>query len=319
VRHLLGRFRWDLALLGVAAVWGLTFITVKDATAIYPTLQFLAWRFAIAVVAFVALFPRSILRFDRRTVVVGGIAGALMAVAYVAQTWGLHIMTHNASSRAGFITGMFVVITPVLQVFVMRRPPRALTLVGVVMGTVGLWLLAADGSVGWSVADTLVLSCAFTYSLQLIVIAKWAKGIDIAALTLMQLLVGVVGCAVAGLLLERPTLPTGWPLWGALLLTGVLATAVAFWVQTSALRHLSPTRTALILIGEPVFAGIFGVALRGERLSEAGWAGSALILGGMLTAEVLGPWMAERRAPAREVADEAVTESAPAEAEGAEG
>lgn len=291
----LARYRWDLALVGIAAVWGLTFVTVKDATAVYPTLQFLAWRFAVAVVAFVALFPGSLRRLDRRAVVVGTVAGVWLAAGYVTQTVGLHIMTGNASSRSGFITGMFVVITPVLQVLVMKHTPKPSTVFGVVLGTAGLWLLSADGPAGWTLADTLVLACAFAYAAQLIVIGKWAKDADVAALTLMQLLVAVVGCAIGGVMLEPLRVPTGWSLWGALLLTGVLASAVAFWVQTAALRHLSPTRTAIILIMEPVFAGVFGFALRGERLGLEGWIGSALIFAGMVAAEVLGPWLAERR------------------------
>ena len=290
------RVVWAGALVAVAAVWGLTFTTVKEAVSTYPVLAFLGWRFAIAVVAFVAIFPGALRRFDRRVAIVGGVAGVFLGTAYVLQTLGLRLMDHNAASRAGFITGMFVVITPVLQALVLRKRPRAVTVAGVAAATIGLWLLSGDGSAGFGLADALVLGCAVAYSAQLIVIAGWAHDADVGALTLTQLVVAAVGCGVAAALFQPAAVPTGVGLWVALLVTGLLASAVAFWVQTASLRHISPTGVALILIMEPVFAGFFGAVLRGERLGPAGWAGSALILSGMVLGEVVGPWLRGRGA-----------------------
>ena len=291
-----GRLVWAGALVGVAAVWGLTFTTVKEAVSGYPVLAFLGWRFVIATIAFLAIFPGALRRFDRRVAIVGGVAGLFLGSAYVLQTLGLRLMDHNAASRAGFITGMFVVITPVLQAAVLRRRPRAVTVAGVAAATLGLWLLSAEGSAGFGLSDALVLGCAIAFSAQLIVIAGWARDADVGALTLMQLVVAAVGCSAAAVVFQPAAPPVGVSLWVALVVTGVLASAVAFWVQTASLKHISPTSVALILIMEPVFAGFFGAVLRGERLGPAGWAGSALILSGMILAEAVAPWLRNRAA-----------------------
>jgi drug/metabolite transporter (DMT)-like permease len=260
---------------------------VKDAVASYPPVSFLGVRFVIATVAFVAIFPRSVLRLDRRTVVGGVAAGLFMTLGYVFQTLGL--VGHAASaSRAGFITGMFVVITPMLQVLVLRKPPRLTTVIGVAVATAGLWLLSMSGPLGWTVNDTFVLLCAVAYAAQFIVIAALGRDWDVGALTFVQLATTAVACVAVGAAWEHPGLPVGSGVWGALVFTGVLASAVAFWVQTSALREISPTRVALILIMEPAFAGVFGFLLAGERLGARGWLGAALILAGMVVAEVLG-------------------------------
>ena len=273
-----------LALVGVCAVWGGTFVMVKGAVAEYPIYAFLGWRFLIAVVAFLILFPGTFRRFAPGTVRVGLLAGAFLIVGYIFQTWGLQGTT---ASKAAFITGMFVVITPVMQAVVLRRTPRATTMAGVVLAVVGLWLLSGASSGGWNVGDSRTLLCAFAYSGHMIVLGGPGRKHDARALTLVQLAVTGLVCGTVSLAIERPY---AWPssqVWVALAVTGVLASAVAFAVQTYAQRILSPTKTALVLIMEPVFGGFFGW-LAGEALGIRGLAGSALILGGMIVAEFLG-------------------------------
>lgn len=280
----LRRYGVQAALVAVAVVWGATFVMVKDAVALYPLYGFLAWRFGIAVIAFVVLFPRAIRRINRATLGAGLLAGAFLTAGYVFQTWGLQ---ETSASKAAFITGMFVVVTPVLQAVILRRVPRAVTAAGVLLAVVGLWLISGAGGGGWVFGDTLVLLCAVAYSFHMIVLGSVGTRHDVGALTLVQLATVGVACGAVSFVTERPAPPNDASVWAALLVTGVLASAVAFAVQTYAQRHLSPARTALILITEPAFGGFFGW-LAGDAFGVRGVAGAALILGGMVLSEVVG-------------------------------
>jgi drug/metabolite transporter (DMT)-like permease len=276
--------RWvQLSLVATAVVWGATFVTVKGAVEHFPMYSFMAWRFSIGVVAFVVLFPSTLRKLNLRVFAAGTFTGAFLCLGYIFQTWGLTVTT---ASKAAFITGMFVVITPVMQSLFLRRLPAWKTAIGAVVAVAGLWLLSGGAS-GWNVGDTRVLLCAVAYSAHMIAIGALGKRHDVLAYTFVQLLVTAIACAVIAALVEPPMMPSGVQVWGALLLTGVLATAVAFAVQTYAQRTISPARTALILVTEPAFGGLFGW-LAGEQLGVRGLAGAALILVGMVAAELVG-------------------------------
>ena len=285
------------ALVAVAAVWGATFVMVRDAVAVYPVFSFLGWRFAIATLAFAALFPSTFGRMNRRVVLTGIGAGLLLTGGYVFQTLGL-APGMTTPGRAAFITGMFVVITPIMQALFLRRMPRWTAWVGVASAVAGLWLLSGGGGgTGWNLGDTYVLLCAVVYSGHIIVLGSLGHGHDTLPLTFVQLATVTVVCGVAGAVTERAAPPTGASLWIALLVTGVFASAIAFAVQTQAQKHLSPTRTALVLICEPAFGGLFAWILVGERLSPQGIAGALLILAGMVASDVLGAVVAGRGEP----------------------
>lgn len=280
----LKRYGIQLALIGVAITWGATFVTVKNAVSLYPLYSFLALRFAIAVVAFIVLFPRSLSRMRMRTVRDGLLAGLFLTAGYIFQTWGLQGTT---ASKAAFITGMFVVITPMLQTVLLRRVPRMATLVGALAAVIGLWLLSGGGAGQWTAGDTRVLLCALAYSCHLIVLGSLGTEHDVGALTFVQLATVAILCGGIAALVENVGLPTTGSVWVALLVTGVLASAVAFAVQTYAQRYIPPARTALILVTEPAFGGLFGW-LAGETLGVRGVAGAALVLAGMTVSELLG-------------------------------
>jgi len=292
------------ALIAVAAVWGGTFVVVKDAVALYPLYAFLALRFAIAVIAFAVVIPSSVRLLRPSTIGVGLLAGAFLCAGYVFQTWGLQ---GTSASKAAFITGMFVVITPALQAIVLRRLPRVFTLVGVALAVAGLWLLSGGNAGGWNVGDTRVLLCALAYSAHMIVLGGVGHHHDVRPFTLVQLVTVAVVCGVISLFTEPVGLPAEGSVWVALVVTGVFASAVAFAVQTYAQRFLSPTKTALILITEPAFGGIFGW-IAGDRLGIGGAAGSALILTGMIVAEMAG---ATPRTPGETVTFETAVEGPP--------
>lgn len=286
----LKRYGVQLALVAVAAVWGGTFVMVKDAVSLYPVYAFLGLRFSVAVIAFVVIFPKSLTRVTCATLRAGLLAGVFLTAGYVFQTWGLQ---GTSASKAAFITGMFVVTTPLLQTVLLRRMPRIGTVVGVVASVVGLWLLSGGADGVWSSGDTRVLLCAVAYSAHMIVLGSAGEQHDVGSLTLVQLAVTATACGTIALLAERPGLPTAGSVWMAILLTGILASAVAFAVQTYAQRYIPPARTAVILITEPAFGGLFGW-LAGEALGLAGLAGAALILFGMVVSELMGANAAAR-------------------------
>ncbi len=300
----LRRYGIQLALVAVAVTWGATFVTVKDAVSRYPLYSFLALRFAIAVAAFLVLFPRSVARLDGRVMRAGLLAGAFLTAGYIFQTWGLQGTT---ASKAAFITGMFVVITPMMQTALLRRAPRLATVLGALAAVIGLWLLSGGGAGQWTAGDTRVLLCAVAYSCHLITLGSIGADHDVGALTLVQLFTVALACGTVAVLVESPGLPTSASVWVALVVTGVLASAVAFAVQTFAQRYIPPARTALILVSEPAFGGLFGW-LAGDKLGIRGLAGAALILAGMVASELLGA----RAGAAERVALEPALEGMPA-------
>ncbi|MEJ7570064.1 MAG: DMT family transporter [Gaiellaceae bacterium] len=270
-----------LALVAVTAVWGLTFVQVKDAVAIYPLFAFLAVRFAIAsLVLAVPAAPR--LRSLGRSGTVAGVAlGLLLAAGYALQTAGLERTT---VSSAGFITGLYVVFTPLLALLLFRTRVAAVVWLGVALALAGLGLLSGVGA-GDPLGDALVLAGSAAYSLQIVLLERYAPRYDAIAFTQAEMLAAFGGFALVAVAAGQIEVPSGWTVWGALLVTGVFASALGFLVQTWAQRRTSATRTALAFAMEPVFAGVFGFWLAGDRLGAVGWAGCAVIMAGIVVAE----------------------------------
>jgi drug/metabolite transporter (DMT)-like permease len=270
-----------LALVVVTAVWGITFVQVKDAVALYPLFAFLAVRFAIATVTLAAPAARRVQTLGRTGIRAGALLGLLLAAGYALQTAGLERTT---VSSTGFITGMYVVLTPLIALVLLRSPIGAPAWVGVGLSVVGLGMLSGihAGSVG---GDLLVLGGAAVYSLQIVLMERFAPRFDPLAFTLVEMAAAFAGLLVVALALGDLGVPRGWTVWGALLVTGVFASALAFLVQTWAQRRTSATRTALAFTLEPVWAALFGITIAGDRLGVLGWAGCAVIMAGIVLAE----------------------------------
>ena len=270
-----------LALIAVTAVWGLTFVQVKDAVELYPLFAFLAVRFAIASVV-LAVPARGRLRGLGRSGWSAGVSlGLLLALGYALQTAGLERTT---VSSAGFITGLYVVFTPLLGLLLFRTRVGGAVLIGVALAVAGLALLSGVGA-GDPVGDLLVLCGSAAYSLQIALMERYAPRYDPVAFTQAEMVSAFAGFAVVAVALGQVEVPRGWTVWGALLVTGVFASALGFLVQTWAQRRISASRTAIAFAMEPVFAGIFGFWLAGDRLGAVGWGGCALIMAGILVAE----------------------------------
>ncbi len=268
-----------LALVAVTAVWGVTFVQVKDAVALYPLFAFLALRFAIASATLAVPGARRVRGLGREGAAAASFAGLLLAAGYALQTAGLERTT---VSSTGFITGMYVVLTPLLALALFRIRVGAAAWGGVALATLGLGLLSGvhGGSV---VGDLLVLGGAAVYSLQIVLMERYAPRYDAIAFTLVEMLAAFAGLTLVAI--PQFEVPHGWTVWGALLVTGVFASALAFLAQTWAQRRTSATRTALVFTLEPVWAAVFGYTLAGDRLGATGWLGCLVIMAGILLAE----------------------------------
>ena len=280
------RRRAELALVAIACVWGATFVVVKEALRDSSTLLFLALRFSLATLALAAAFRPLPSRFDRtKPILAGGaLVGIVLFFGYLLQTVGLRYTT---PSKSAFITGLCVVMVPVFSAFVARRPPGASEALGVATATVGMALLTLRGaSLKMEFGDVVTLGGAAAFSIHIILLGRFASKLGFQALALTQ----VATAAVLGLStfwwVERPTVRWTPGLISALVVTGLLATAVAFSVQSWAQQHTTPTRTALILAMEPVFAWLTSFVVAGELLAPRAALGAVLILAGILLVEL---------------------------------
>lgn len=268
-------------LVVVTAVWGVTFVQVKDAVAIYPLFAFLALRFAIASCTLAPPGLRRLRGLGSRGLGAGVLAGSLIGAGYVLQTAGLERTT---VSSTGFITGMYVVLTPLLALAVFRVRLGAAAWLGVVLATAGLALLSGVHA-GSAAGDLLVLAGAAVYSLQIVLMERFAPRYDAVAFTLVEMLTAFAGLLAVALAAGQLGVPHGWTVWGALLVTGVFASALAFLAQTWAQRRASATQTALAFSLEPVWTAFFGFTLAGDRLGAVAWLGCIVIMAGIVVAE----------------------------------
>ena len=270
-----------VALVAVTAVWGVTFVQVKDAVALYPLFAFLAVRFAIATGTLALPAATRVRGLGWRGASGGLLLGLLLASGYALQTAGLQRTT---VSSTGFITGMYVVLTPLLALLLFRARIGPAAWGGVVLAAAGLAMLSGihTGSLG---GDLLVLAAAAVYSLQIVLLERYAPRYDPLAFTFVEMAAACAGLLVVAVALGDLRVPHGWTVWGALLVAGVFASALGFLAQTWAQRRTSATRTALAFSLEPVWTAFFGYTLAGDRLGTLGWGGCAVIMGGIVLAE----------------------------------
>jgi drug/metabolite transporter (DMT)-like permease len=280
------RFWADSSLLVVTAIWGGTFVMVKDAVTEVGPLTFLALRFALATLVLLPVMVRHTRAISWRLAANGTTVGLFLFAGYAFQTAGLQF---TSASKAGFITGLSVVLVPVISAVAFGNKPGLGALAGVALSTIGLGLLSLGDDVTPRVGDLLVLACAGSFALHILAVGSFAPRHDVLPLTAGQIAAAAVLNGAGALLFETPRVSQLAAVLPAALFTGLLATVAAFYLQTYAQRFTTPTHTALIFTMEPVFAGLFGYLLAGERLSERGLLGCGLILAGMLISRVQRP------------------------------
>jgi drug/metabolite transporter (DMT)-like permease len=270
-----------LALIGVTATWGSTFFLIKDLLHQVSVLDFLAVRFAIAAIALLAVAWRNVLRLSRADVRSGVVLGLVYGVAQVLQTEGLE---RTPASVSGFVTGMYVVATPLFGAAVLRERITNIVWVAVALSTGGLAFLSLNGfAVSPGVA--LVFAAAMLYAVHILGLGRWSDAGNALGLSVVQMVVIASVCMLVSAPngLGTPTTTGGWL---SLVYMALVAGALALVGQTWAQAHLAPTRAAIIMTMEPVFAAFFAVLLGGESLTARMLIGGSLVLAAMYLVEL---------------------------------
>jgi drug/metabolite transporter (DMT)-like permease len=271
-----------LLLVALTAVWGSTFFLIRDLVETVPPVDFLAVRFTLSAVVMLVVFWRPVRALSRRQVLVGAALGALYGLAQILQTQGL---ATTPASVSGFITGTYVVLTPVFTALLLREPAAASTWAAVVLATAGLALLSLNGfSVG--VGEAITLLAAALYALHIVGLGRNSAAEIATGLSVVQMAV-IAALCVVGALPGGVVLPAGPRQWASVLYMVVFASILALWVQTWSQAHLPATRAAIVMTLEPVFAAFFAVTLGDEAATWRMVLGGALVLTAMYAVEVL--------------------------------
>lgn len=274
----------ELALVAIAAVWGLTFVMVQDAVEEIEPMTFLAYRFLPAGLLVGLVFRRPLRALPAAGWRAGFVMGIFLTAGYVAQTFGLQ---HTTASNAGFITGLFVVLTPLIgSIFFGLEIGRA-AWGAALLSAIGLLLLSGAGGDLNLEGDGVVFICACSFAFHILVTGRAVPRFDVGALVAVQLSFCGLFCLAYAAFAGQLDTPQGATVWSALIVTSLVASALGFLVQSYAQRYASPARTALILAAEPAFAGLFGYLLQDEHLSAVAWTGAVLIMLAIVMVDVV--------------------------------
>jgi drug/metabolite transporter (DMT)-like permease len=265
------------ALVGITAIWGYTFLIVQSAVGRMPVMDFMAWRFALAALVMPALRPGCLRNITRLELLRGAALGIVLGLGYIAQTYGL---LYASAAVSGFITGMFVVLTPVVAWVLLRHKTDRATWLLVALATIGVAVLSLNG---WSVGpgELLTLGCAILFAVHIVGLGEWSPQYDPYTFAFLQ----IATVAVISIIAAIPggiTVPPDIETWQTIGITAVFATALAFIVQTWAQSLVPPTRAAIVMTMEPVFAGLFAVVIGGNQLTWRTLLGGACIVAAML-------------------------------------
>jgi drug/metabolite transporter (DMT)-like permease len=264
------------ALLAVSASWGMAFVVMKDAIERQSVNNFLFSRFSLAVLVMLALRPSVVKRIDRDLLLRAASAGVFLGFGYIFQTLGL---ARTGAAITGFVTGLYVVMTPLLAYFFLKEKLNKLIWSCVFLATIGLGLLSIRGfSVG--IGEMLVLASAFFFAAHIIALGKWSSGRDVYAMTVVQLAMCALLSGIASIP-EGYSAPPDTGVWAVVVFTAVICTAVAFVIQTWSQAHMTTTKVAVILTMEVVFAAVFAMIFGGERLTLQATLGGILVLTAM--------------------------------------
>ena len=275
-RHNLQLKLAPLALLLVSAAWGLAFVVMKPAIERQSVNNFLFTRFLMAVLVMILIRPQ-VLKFLTKDLLLRGLAaGFLLGGGYIFQTVGL---ANTGAAITGFVTGLYVVLTPLFAGLIFKERVSKNTWLYVFMATVGLALLSLKG---WSIGfgELMVFFSAIAFAAHITALSKWSAGRDVYAMTITQLTLCAAMTGVASIF-EGYSAPPDSGVWAVVVFTAVFATAIAFIVQTWSQAHMSATKVAVILTMEVVFAAFFAIIFAGERLTLQAALGGILVVTAM--------------------------------------
>lgn len=272
----------DLLLLFVVAIWGSTFPIMKIILTGIDSFNFIALRFLLAFFMLAIIYRSEIQKINYPTLKRGALLGVFLSGGYIFQIVGLNYTT---ASRSGFITGLAVVLVPLLSIFILKEIPGLMNWVGVLLAIAGLYLLTGVSSAGVLPGDYLTLGAAFSFGMQIVLLSKYLKKDSPVVLTLIQLGVVAFGALLVSLL-RGGFGPLNLPTVGVIVYTGIMATAFAYLVQGHAQQFTPPTHAALIFTMEPVFAALFSFLVLNELMGLSGIIGGIMIVLGMIAAEL---------------------------------
>ncbi|HWP81111.1 MAG TPA: DMT family transporter [Bacteroidota bacterium] len=275
--------RAELALLSITVIWGSTFTITKVLLEGIEPFLYVALRFTLASLLFALVFRKKLTVSEVLSSRRGWILGLLLFLGFSLQTLGLQFTT---ASKSAFITGLMVIMTPILQVIIERRPPKLGNVIGIVLVTIGLYLLTSPEGSEFNIGDLLTLGCAISFALYIVYLDIFSKGVRPEGITLTQFLFcGVVG-SITALAIEPLNLQLTDGIVLAILYLTIFATIVAIYVQTRFQKHTTPTRAAVIFAAEPVFAAIIAYFALNEVIGTVGLLGGGLIVAGVLVSEL---------------------------------
>lgn len=277
------RTRAELYLLSITLIWGSTFVITKGALQDVSPFLYTALRFTTAALLLGMLAIRAVAQTTRGSFTKGGILGVLLFVGFILQTVGLQ---YTSASKSAFITGMLVVLTPICQIVIERRPPQLGNLLGIVLVTIGLYLLTSPEGSEFNIGDLLTLGCALCFALYIVYLDIFSQEHNPIQLTFHQSLVSGLLAFLGVLVYEEVVWKPTPQLLGALAYLTVFATLIALFVQVKYQKDTTPTRAAVIFSVEPVFAAIFAYFFAGEVIGAIGAVGGGLIVTGMLVSEL---------------------------------
>ncbi len=284
------RWQANLILLATTAVWGSSFVVVKEAVEAIDPYLFIALRFAVAGLLLGGIFGRRLLSSGPETWKAGAWMGLWLFLGFTFQTLGLAL---TSSTNSGFITGLCVVMVPLGSALLRLKWPDRSTSLGVLLAAAGLVLLSTPDNLAPNRGDLLTLIAAVAFAIHILATGNYAPKHHPGVLALIQILtVGLISslaAAASGSLSFVSLSAATAPVWMAVIAMGIVATAGGYLAQTAVQRFTTPTSTALIFLMEPVFAAIFAFVFRGEVIGPQGWVGAGLILAGMAISELRSP------------------------------
>jgi len=274
----------EIYLLIIVIIWGSTFALIKGVIDTIPPYTYLAYRFLLAALILVVIFWKRLKKLNIMILKKGSLIGIFLFLGYTLQTVGLKYTT---ATKAGFITGFSVVLVPIISFLLLKEKVSRDSVIGVALATLGLWFLNYNSSFSFNLGDFLVLLCAFSFAMHIISVGLFSKKLDYVLLAITQITVVFILSLFMALIFERPAIHLSYSsdIWWSIVITGIFATALAFYMQNRFQRHSTATKTAIIFSGEPLFAAMFAYILIGEKVGPIAWAGGLLIIFGMIVSQ----------------------------------
>jgi len=274
----------EIYLLGIVIIWGATYSVVKDVLIQILPFTLLVYQFFLAALVLCVIFWKKLKNFNKIILKKGFLIGIFLFLGSAFQTVGLRYTT---ASKAGFITGLSVVLVPLISHFFMKAKVSRNSIIGVILAFIGLCFLNYNSSSSFNLGDFLVLLGAVSFAMHIILVDLYVKKVDYVLLVIVQLITVFILCLPMAIIFEKPELPLSYSfnVWWAIILSGVFAIALAFYMQNRFQRYFTATKTAVIFSGEPIFAAVFAYFLLGEKIGIIAWTGGFLIISGIIISQ----------------------------------